>query len=125
MPGVPMPRVATVPGPKPGQVVGKRLHPLHSAEWLSQIMLDTGCYPDTERCTGRTTILALSYIVKALQSPHEVIEVRDHHPTTHCHAMLVKLIHDMAGRLGLQGMLCNPSRLTVQFTNPIEKPTAY
>lgn len=66
---------------------------------------------------GRTTVLALKYIVKALENPNVEIEVRDHHSTEHCHASLVKDIHDMATELGLEHVKCYPSRKVICFTN--------
>lgn len=133
MPGVPasgyaaMPQVAgCVTAPTRNALkVPPRLHPLHTAEWLHMQVISSGRYPDTERMTGRTTLLALQFIAEALSKPHEVIEVRDHHPTTNSHTMLVKLIHDMTTKLGLKGFLCNPSRLTIQFTVTISAPTPY
>lgn len=113
MPGAPMPAV----GPRPTRNESKRIHPLHSTEFLIAQMLSTGCYPEAERCTGRTTALALEYIVKAIRNPHEAIHVRDHYNTTMSHASLVKLVHDMTLKLGLEHFKCNPSSLTVTFTN--------
>lgn len=94
----------------------KRLHPLHNVEWLAAQMRYSGCYADTERCTGRTTILALGYICDALENPHKIVNVVDHHPTEHSHVELVRIIHEMTRKLDLKGFKCNPSRKTIQFT---------
>ena len=113
MPGSPMPPMRAVPTVN----VGKPINPLHSTEFLIAQMLNTGCYPEVERCTGRTTVLALRIIADAISNPHVEQTVRDHHPTTFSHQSLVKKVHDMTQALGLQHFKCNPSRLTVTFTN--------
>ncbi|CAI3971344.1 hypothetical protein VAC51_00021 [Variovorax phage VAC_51] len=105
--------------PTPNVSVPRKLHPMHSADFLSRQVLMTGCYPDTERCTGRTTVLALEFIAKAMSNPHVVVHVRDHHGTTFAHQRLVKVIHAITQRLGLEGFLCKPSDLTIEFTTPV------
>ena len=101
--------------PTPNVSNTRKLHPLHTVEFLTALMNSTGEYPDIERKTGRSTIIALSIIVKALENPHTPIPVRDHHPTQHSHVELVKTIHDMLIKLGLTGFHCSPSRLTVTY----------
>ena len=93
----------------------RKLHPLHTPDWLHSMMLATGEYPEVERCTGRTTILALEAIVKAMQNPHTPVHVKDHVNLTHNHMEVVKLAHDFTKKLGLEHFQCSPSRLTVTF----------
>lgn len=95
----------------------RKLHPLHTVEFLVQQIQNTGTYPNPERATGRTTLLALKAIVAALESPHKVIHVRDHHDTMNSHKELIRLIHDLTRMLGLVGFHCSPSMLTVTFGN--------
>lgn len=121
MPGIPAPApthniYGATPAPK---VQPKRLHPLHSAQFVSLYVQDTGCYFDTERCTGRTLVLALTFITQALKNPHTVINVRDHEDRRVLHERLVKTIHELTDKLGIGGFLCKPSALTVEFTTPI------
>ena len=116
----------TIPAPvirSPSPEPTRKLHPLHTVEFLTALMNSTGAYPDIERKTGRSTIIALSIIVKALENPHTPIPVRDHHPTQHSHVELVKTIHDMCDKLGLQHFHCSPSRLTVTFGTDAQRGT--
>lgn len=59
----------------------QRLNPLHTPEWLHNMVLCTGCYADPDRMTGRSTALALELVAKAIKNPHTWVEVVDHHPT--------------------------------------------
>ena len=109
--------------PTPNVSNTRKLHPLHTVEFLTALMNSTGAYPDIERKTGRSTIIALSIIVKALENPHTPIPVRDHHPTQHSHIELEKNIHDMRNKLGLQHFHCSQSRLTVTFGTDSQRGT--
>ena len=102
---VPTPNVSNTP----------KLHPLHTVEFLTALMNSTGAYPDIERKTGRSTIIALSIIVKALENPHTPIPVRDHLDVRLAHIEMVKTVRDMCDKLGLQHIHCSQSRLTVTF----------
>ena len=82
----------------------KRLHPRHSAEWLSYQAQNTGCYPDTERDTGRTTALALTAIRDALATPHTRIALRDHRETPAADLALAGVVRRMLHCLALEGM---------------------
>lgn len=94
-----------------------RLHPLHSIESIVNYTRNTGEYFDRERCTGRSTILALEAIVKALKTPHVAVPIRDHFDNRYTHADLVKTAQDMAAKLGLKHLEFSTSALTVRFTN--------
>lgn len=93
----------------------KPIHPLHSIDFLADMMRNTGCYPDVERCTGRTTILALKFLTEALSNPYKPVEVRDHYPTRASHSRLTYEIACMAHRLGLQHIYANEQACTVTF----------
>jgi hypothetical protein len=93
----------------------KRLHPLHSVDYIKAMVEHTGCYPDQDRRTGRTTVLALEYITLALKQPYQVITVRDHYPSVMCHQSLCTIIHDLACRMGLEKLYVNPQRTIICF----------
>lgn len=95
---------------------GKRLHPLHSVEFLASMIAHTGCYPDPERCTGRTTILALQFIVWALQNPHKWGYPSDHHGTAAATVALNRTIREMVEKLGLKHF--NFRATSLCFGNP-------
>lgn len=96
----------------------KRLHPLHSVEFITSMIQNTGCYPDVDRCTGRSTILALEFIVMALKAPYQVVVVKDHLDTTMSHQRLCADIHDMANKLGLKKLFVNSAQHRICFGQP-------
>lgn len=97
------------------EIKTKALHPLHSVEFLTDMMRHTGRYPDIDRCTGRTTILALKFLTEALANPYKPVEVRDHYPTRASHERLTYEIDCMAKRLGLKHVYANVQACTVTF----------
>lgn len=81
-----------------------KLHPLHSPEMIMDYMLNTGEYWPQERCTGRSTALALEYLAKAIRNPGVRFHVRDHHDSTVAHRCLATVVRDFAIMLGLEHM---------------------
>jgi hypothetical protein len=79
-----------------------KLHPLHTVTRLAQEMASTGCYPDHNQRTGRTTVLALKAITSALANPGMAVQLHDHVPTRESNKLLAELVRDFVGRLGLQ-----------------------
>ncbi len=53
-----------------------KLHPLHTPEWVSQVLYETGCYPGSRR-TGKTTAALLVAFGEAMQNPDKRIQVGD------------------------------------------------
>jgi hypothetical protein len=93
-----------------------KLNPLHTTEWVCAQVLNTGCYPDAERMTGRTTARALEWLALAIKSPHQPIKVTDHHDTYQSHCRMAELVRDMARTLGLQHIQVCLRTHTVTFT---------
>lgn len=81
--------------------MGQKLHPLHSVEFITGYVRNTGEYFPTERCTGRTTILALGYIQLALTNPGKELVLQDHHGTRNADRELCRRIRDMVEQLRL------------------------
>lgn len=97
------------------EVKTKALHPLHSVEFLADMMRHTGRYPDTDRCTGRSTVLALEFLVEALKQPYKPVDVCDHYLTRASHERLTYEIGRMAERLGLKHIYVNEQACTITF----------
>lgn len=76
-------------------------------------VLGTGCYPDMERRTGRTTAIALSTIAEAIRSPGVPVPIKDHHPSANQH--LAMQIHEYISVLKLQHLHVRPRQLTLTF----------
>lgn len=96
---------------------GKRLHPLHNVDFLAAVMRNTGCYPDTERCTGRTTWQALAYLSMAMQHPHKWVHPLDHHGSVESTRCLVRVAQDMVHKLGLKHFTFQADKLC--FGSPV------
>lgn len=114
MPGIPAPAVTrnfTPAGSTP------RLHPLHTAEYLDEMVRLTGRYPDPDRRTGRTTVLALQAITQALKNPHQPITVRDHFENNSSHREVLRTALQMAECIGLKHLVGNETHCTLTFTN--------
>lgn len=77
-----------------------RLHPLHTPEWLFDVMRSSGEYPDTSRATGRTEALALEYVCRAMCNPYQTIDVHDHHGTRAASVELMHRIRRIVDKLG-------------------------
>lgn len=82
--------------------MSKRLHPLHTPDWICDTIRATGQYPDAERKTGRTTIRALELIATAMKNPHCWLLITDHHPNECAHKNLRKMAEEMVRSMGLQ-----------------------
>lgn len=63
--------------------------------------------PDHVRGTGRTTDLALWYVLLALRSKGQMIEVHDHWPTQDAARRLLHLISDVLGVLHIEHRIYN------------------
>lgn len=92
-----------------------KLHPLHTPEWLNCQVVNTGCYPDISRHTGRTTAHCLDVLSKAIRCPGETVRFQDHHPTTEANMHMANKLQDMIGVLGLQHMHINRREFSVVF----------
>lgn len=79
-----------------------KLHPLHSIDMIARTMQMTGEYFDPNRCTGRSTILALEYITQALKQPHVWIPIHDHESTQNARDFLTRLVKDYVDALQLR-----------------------
>ena len=93
----------------------KRINPLHTIEFLVDQMRSSGCYPDIERCTGRTTAIALRTIASALERPHEVVHFRDHHDTVAASRDLAHMIVGMVAAIGLKHLHVNTHECKIVF----------
>lgn len=82
-----------------------KLHPLHTPEMIGSYVRVSGEYFDAERCTGRTTRLALTYILTALATPHQWVTIRDHYNTELAHRMCADKVRQMCEALGLNHMV--------------------
>lgn len=80
------------------------LHPLHTPEYVADHVLNTRRLPGL-RATGRTTALALSYIVKAMQNPFEPVAMLDHFDTTEAHANMKDVVNNLLSRLDFRGFV--------------------
>lgn len=96
-------------------MIPRKLHPLHTPEFLHQQTLETGCYADTTRCTGRTTAIALRAIAEAIDNPHKSIHYRDHHLTNAADMHLGMRIEDICKALRLEHMQIRPKQGTLTF----------
>jgi hypothetical protein len=92
-----------------------RLHPLQSPKKLAEEIMLTGKMPDLQRCTGRTTVLALDYIKKSLEKPYSEWHVQDHSPAHGADLHLLCEIKDKVMALGLKGFYFNFQRMTVTY----------
>lgn len=89
-----------------------KLHPLHTPELLARHVHCTGEYWPRERCTGRTTALALKLLAEAISKPHERLIIRDHEPTAVAAKHLRTRMQDIAERLGLEHMQFTDTSVT-------------
>lgn len=98
--------------------MSKRINPLHSIDLLVQQMVQTGCYPDPERCTGRSTALALQHIAEAIRNPYTWINTVDHLPqqTLFLQERMADECRSMIQRLGLQYFVFRKGQIC--FGNP-------
>lgn len=93
----------------------RRLHPLHTPEFVDRMVKNTGCYFDSDRATGRSTILALGYIQAAMQRPYATIQVQDHHATAPADRELFYTIRGMVDRLGLKHFVFTQHNNSMRF----------
>lgn len=97
-----------------------KLHPLHTVEALSASMALTGHYPDTERCTGRTTAIALGSIAAAIRCPFKPVHISDHFGTREADTLLLGVIRDMVLLLYFEHFYVNRATKSIQFGRPDE-----
>ena len=93
----------------------RKLHPLHTPEFLDQQVRTSGHYADTTRCTGRTTAIALSLIAQAIDNPNEAVRIVDHAGTRPAHDHLARQILSICEALRLEHMQVRPKALTLTF----------
>lgn len=79
-----------------------RLNPLHNVEMLTSWIANTGEYPDSTRCTGRSTSQALRGLAWCIRNPYKTLRVVDHHNTVTAHRLLRKTMQEMVEKLGLK-----------------------
>jgi hypothetical protein len=70
---------------------------------------------DWRRGTGRSTVLALRYVARALSEPGKVITIFDHYPTRAADRMLMDMCKDVCARMELEGFVFNAARVTITF----------
>ena len=98
------------------------LHPLHSAAMMHDVVCNTWCYFDTDRCTGRSTILALHFIQEAMQSPHTWVMITDHVDMQMNHERLAQQVHDYIRLLGLRHFTVSSDAYVCFGITPSIKP---
>lgn len=76
-----------------------KLHPLHTADAISQYVQATGAYYPVDRQTGRSTALAHKLIARAIETPYMWFNVTDHHGSAHSNKLLLDLCRDITIRL--------------------------
>jgi hypothetical protein len=79
-----------------------RLNPLHSVEWLCDMIRVTGEYFDTSRRTGRTTALALKAIAEAIENPWVWVPLKDHHNTILANESMSNIVRSMVHVMQLE-----------------------
>ena len=87
------------------------LHPNHTPEFVLLNLQATGRYPG-DRCTGRSTALALEYIARAMRQPRKWHTITDHHPSFFAATCLRNIMQDMVAKLGLKGFVFKDSCVT-------------
>lgn len=80
----------------------KKINPLHTLDMVMRHMLSTGEYFPQERCTGRSTALALEFVAKAIRNPHEWVVITDHHDSAPSNNLLASTCRDIIAALGLR-----------------------
>jgi len=75
------------------------------------------CYPDTttERCSGRSTAIALATIAEAMKSPGSSVRIKDHHPSAEADHHLRSMITDYIDRLGFSGFTIERAACWLRF----------
>ena len=74
----------------------------------------------SDRCSGRTTGLALEAIGQALQNPESEIQVRDHYGTEISHKNLLDMCACIVKKMGLEGFSYNKPLLSIKYS--LEEP---
>ena len=95
----------------------KKLHPLHTPQYLYDYMRYTGEYYPLDRRTGRSTAQALQYLAHAICDPHTPVAIVDHYGTEKANKALAKSMQHMADLLGLKHMVFTVAPCTVTFTH--------
>ena len=95
-----------------------KIHPLHSIDFLVSQMVHSGHYPDTARCTGRSTIQAMEYVTLALQNPHQWVHVRDHWETKMAHENMLRMCAETVEKLGFSHFKYDRPNLRMAFGTP-------
>lgn len=74
------------------------LHPLHSPQWVAEVVLTSGAYPG-ERRTGRSTAAALEYVARAIRVPGLKIALWDHFDSMIAHECQRRAVEEIISRL--------------------------
>uniref|UniRef100_A0AAU6W295 Uncharacterized protein n=4 Tax=unclassified bacterial viruses TaxID=12333 RepID=A0AAU6W295_9VIRU len=74
------------------------LHPLHTAQFVAEHVLNTLTLPGARR-TGRTTALALEHIVQAMRNPGLGVELIDHYNSTVGHRVMRDAVELLLAKL--------------------------
>ena len=93
------------------------MHPLHTPEMVCDHVRNTGEYFDPDRCTGRSTVLALNFLAQAIRQPERPVKIVDHHGTRYANEELRRIMQDMVIRLGFMHMVFTAD--TVKFTRHV------
>lgn len=73
----------------------------------------TGVYQD--RCTGKSTALALKYIADAIENPNKRIVVKDHYGTQEADRYLLRKAQEVVEMLDLKEIKFNTVNNTILF----------
>lgn len=95
-----------------------KIHPLHSVDKVANFVRDTGQYFNPERCTGRTTVIALRTIARAMENPRQWIKVEDHEGTLGANRHLLRVIGSALQALGLGYFRLDHNKLAICFGEP-------
>lgn len=91
-----------------------KLHPLRTPELVYRHLLDTGCYMG-DRCTGRSTSLALGFIAEALRKPGVTVYIKDHHDSSLADRHLTDKVAEYVDRLGLKHLIIDRQCYWIRF----------
>lgn len=91
------------------------MNPLHTPQFVAEMVLNSGLYFDATRRTGRSTAKALRLLSVAIENPNKSVSIIDHFDTPSAHRELLHTMRAMCERLGLEHMQFNTAALTVTF----------
>lgn len=88
---------------------------LISQDFIKEIEKATGQKYDKQRRTGRTTMLALQTIARAMYKPERDHVISDHYGTTGADKNMAFMIERIISQLYLKGFEINYKRMTLTF----------